>query len=196
VPDLGVLTWPLVTERLELRPLQEQDARAVHGYRGRPDVTAYLPHPPLSEIEVAERIAGWRADPDWLALSVRRRRGGGVVGDVQLMLRRSAALAPEATGEWDGWLGYALHPGHQGSGLGTEAVGAVLDLAFGRLALRRVGAKVFAPATPSSRLLARLGLRHEGTEVAAVLGPDGTWLDDQSWAILRREWCVKRGGLA
>jgi hypothetical protein len=28
-----------------------------------------------------------------------------------------------------------------------------------------------------------------------VLGPDDTWLDDQSWAILHNEWRVSRGGM-
>ncbi len=76
-------------------------------------------------------------------------------------------MAPASTGEWEAQLGYALHPREQGKGLATEAVRAVVVLAFGRLRLRRIGARVFAPAVPSSRLLAKLGLRLEGRTTPA-----------------------------
>ena len=40
----------------------------------------------------------------------------------------------------------------------------------------------------SNRVLRRIGMRHESTVLAKSLGKDGTWLDDNTWALLREEW--------
>lgn len=119
-----------------------------------------------------------------------------MVGDIQLMLHLAPVLAPASSPGWDAALGNALHPQEQGRGLGTEAVRAVLGLALTELGLRRVHARVLTPAVASSRLLARVGLRHEGTERAALLGRDGQWLDDELWAVLAGEWPPGEGSKA
>src|SRR5699024_11695390 len=82
----------------------------------------------------------------------------------------------------------------QGRGLATEAVRGMVRLAMGPGRVRRLTTRVFAPAVASSRLLARLGFTHEGTERAAVLAPDGTWWDDQWWSLLREEWQERAPG--
>ncbi len=186
--DLMPIEWPLRSEHVELRPLTPADAVDVQAYRGLPEVTTHLPHPPLSLTETMQRLGAWDQEPDRLAIAVRRRGRPDVVGDVELMLRRSPALAPAVTREWEASLGYALHPCAQGEGLATEAVRAVLVLAFSVLGLRRVSARAFTGAAASSRLLARVGLHQEGIERAVVLGRDGHWLDDELWAVHAAQW--------
>lgn len=61
-----------------------------------------------------------------------------------------------------GELGYWLLPEHWGRGIATECVGAMLEHAFGALALHRVGADVDVDNHASRRLLERLGFRLEG----------------------------------
>lgn len=61
-----------------------------------------------------------------------------------------------------GELGYWLLPGHWGRGVATECVGAVLEHAFGKMGLHRVGADVEVDNHGSRRLLERLGFRLEG----------------------------------
>ena len=73
-------------------------------------------------------------------------------------------------------------------------VRGMVRLAMGPGRVRRLTTRVFAPAVASSRLLARLGFTHEGTERAAVLAPDGTWWDDQWWSLLREEWQERAPG--
>lgn len=179
---------PLLTDRLELRLIAVGDAPAVHAYRGRTDVAAHLPHPALSPEQVEDQVLAWSADPNRLSVAMRRRGQQQVIGDVQLMVHPVTALAPSTSTERDAALGYALHPGEQGHGLATEAVHAVVGHALATLGLRRVHARVFTAAAASSRLLARVGFRHEGTERAVVLGRDGHWLDDELWAVLAQEW--------
>ena len=50
--------------------------------------------------------------------------------------------------------------------------------------IRRIVAKVFADNQASIRVLRKNGFQLEGTERAAVLGRDGTWLDDCTLAHL------------
>jgi RimJ/RimL family protein N-acetyltransferase len=44
------------------------------------------------------------------------------------------------------------------------------------------------PRRTERLVLRRIGLRLESTSVATSLGKDGTWLDDNTWALLREEW--------
>src|SRR5699024_3028155 len=147
----------------------------------------------------------WRADPSALSIVAvltgaqvlpaadglpgDLRRGPGaaqpVIGDVRIRFRRAAAMAPATTTAGEAANGYAFHPQLQGRGLATESVGAVTDLLLGPVAAHRVPARVFAPATPSARLLARLGFTRDGIDRHAVLAPDGrTWWDDELWSRL------------
>lgn len=178
---------PVRTARTLLREVGPQDAEAVVDYRRLPEVAAYLAHQPLDQAGGAELVARWAQDPS--AVTVVVELEGRVVGDVQIFLRPAQAKAPAVTDEVEAWVGYAVHPDVQGRGLATEAVRAMVDLALREGGARRVTARVFAPAVASSRLLARLGFTHEGTERAAVLAHDGSgWWDDEAWSLLREEW--------
>ena len=50
--------YPVRTERLLLRPLVPGDADAMLAYRGRPDVSRYVPFEPMSRDDILERITG------------------------------------------------------------------------------------------------------------------------------------------
>lgn len=175
---------PRHTSRLVLRELSPDDAEAVHVYRSLPEVTRYLGHPPLDLDGARARVDRWLADP--AGLSVVLELDGEVVGDVRLWFRPASAMAPATTEEVDAGLGYALHPAHQGHGLASEAVEELVELVLDAGRVRRITARVFAPARPSSALLRRLGFHLDGIDRAAVLSPDGdTWWDDECWSLLR-----------
>ena len=59
-------------------------------------------------------------------------------------------------------LGYSVDAGEQGVGIGTEAVGAVVDFAFAMLRLHRIMANYQPSNERSARLLRRLGFVPEG----------------------------------
>ena len=63
----------------------------------------------------------------------------------------------------------------------------MLDIAFARLDLHRVIARVDARNVASARVLARLGMRHEAHLVENELFK-GEWADEDDFALLRREW--------
>ena len=51
-------SYPVRTGRLLLRPLTAGDADALLAYRGRADVSRYVPFEPMSRDDILERIAG------------------------------------------------------------------------------------------------------------------------------------------
>jgi [ribosomal protein S5]-alanine N-acetyltransferase len=103
--------------------------------------------------------------------------GGHVlVGGITLgLVRRGVAQA--AT------LGYWLGEAHAGRGHMGQAVQAVLDLAFGELALHRVEAACLPSNLRSARLLERAGFRSEGL-ARRYLKIAGQWSDHLLFAIL------------
>jgi RimJ/RimL family protein N-acetyltransferase len=193
-PDLSSLVWPRHTERLDLRPLTLDDVDAVLSFRSLPEVVAHLSHDVLDRSQVAARIAQRvarglpGADAPLLALAVEERRTRRVVGDLMLRLEPSHSIAAQGTDEWEGTIGYALHPEVHGRGLAAEAAAELLVIGFRELGLRRITADAYADNVASNRVLRRIGMRHEATTVAKSLGKDGTWLDDNTWALLRQEW--------
>ena len=56
--------------------------------------------------------------------------------------------------------GYRLSPAHRARGLATEAARAVIDDAFGRLALPELHAYAEPGNAPSHRVIARLGMTY------------------------------------
>ena len=195
-PDLSRLVWPRLTDRLALRPLTLDDVDAVHAYRSLPEVVVHLSHDVLSREQVLTRIAQRvergraGADEPLLGLAVEERSTGRVVGDVMLRLERCHSVASTPAREWEGTIGYALHPDAQGRGLAAEAAAELLVIGFRDLGLRRITADAYADNIASNRVLRRIGMRHEATTRAESLGKDGTWLDDNTWALLREEWPV------
>ncbi len=181
----GAVDWPVRTARLELRPGTPDDAAAVFAYSRWPEVVDYAG--PLIR------------DPDnfrarWIERMLPHRivvlRDDAIIGDIMLRIEDAWAqpeVADEAAGT-QAELGYVFDPRHHGHGYATEAVRAVLDLAFGPLGLRRVVASCFAANEPSWRLMERLGMRREGTHLRDSMHRDRGWLDGYAYALLADEW--------
>ena len=81
-------------------------------------------------------------------------RDGVLVGDVAVGLSDDGLTAT---------IGYTVAPAHQGGGLATEAVGAVVDRLFHELAVHRGWASIDPRNDASSAVVEQLGFVHEGT---------------------------------
>ena len=112
-------------------------------------------------------------------------RRGRIVGVANLSRIGRGALL----GAFAGWYGMA---GGTGRGWMAEAVGRLLDLAFGELRLHRVEANVQPGNDPSRRLAARVGFRLEGFS-PKYLRIGGAWRDHERWAMLAEEWTIGGG---
>ncbi len=179
-------SYPVETERLLLRPLEQSDHDAMLDYRSRPDVCAYIPPEPATPESIKELLADpertrsvLEAAGQHLSLAVVRRDTGELVGDTILFWHS----AEHRSGE----IGYVLHPDHQGHGYATEAARAMLGLAFDGLGLRRVIARIDERNPASARVLQRLGLRQEAVLVENEWFK-GAWSTEIDFAMLDREW--------
>jgi RimJ/RimL family protein N-acetyltransferase len=112
-----------------------------------------------------------------------RARRGLVIGDVVLIW----SSREHATGE----IGYVFHPDHSGQGFATEAVRALLDIAFGTYRFHRVTARIDARNLASLRLAERVGMRQEAHLVENEWFK-GSWSDVIDFAMLQREWLSNR----
>jgi RimJ/RimL family protein N-acetyltransferase len=173
------------TERLRLRPLQAEDLRAFVAYRSHPDVARYQSWEPTYAMNDAEALLAAQADvvfgtPGvWVQVAALDRASGELVGDCAV---RVLADQP-ATAE----VGVTLAPDRQGSGLATEALGAIVSTLFEVHHMHRVFGEVDDRNTAVQNLFGRLGFRCEARQVEADWFK-GEWTTVRVYAMLEREW--------
>jgi len=179
----GALERPtLVTERLVLRPFQAADAPRVRELAGAREVaenTLTIPHPypeGVAEAWIAGHESAFRLGE--IAVFAITLPDDTLVGAVGLKLEEDTGIAE---------LGYWVGVPYWGNGYATEASNALLDFGFDSLALNRVWARAFARNPASSRVLEKVGMRHEGTLRHSILKNDEL-LDAEMFGILREEW--------
>lgn len=184
-PLHDLAAWPVRTPRLSLRPATPDDAEATWQFRRLPEVSQWLTRQAGPLEDYRTRFVA----PERLADTAVIELDGHVVGDLMLDVQDAwgqAEVADRARGT-QAELGWVLHPDHAGHGYATEAVRALLDVAFDELGLRRVTAACFAANDASWRLMERVGMRREAHTVRDSLHRSGEWLDGMVYALLAEE---------
>jgi aminoglycoside 6'-N-acetyltransferase len=113
----------------------------------------------------------------WLQLAAVDRETGTLCGDCAVRVEEPATAE----------VGVTFSPAHQGTGLATEALKAVITELFTEHGLHRVYAQADDRNVAVHRLLERLGLRCEARLVEADWFK-GEWTTLRVYALLRREW--------
>ncbi|HWA63395.1 MAG TPA: GNAT family protein [Caulobacteraceae bacterium] len=175
---------PLETPRLILRDVRETDFDDIHAYATDPEVVRYMFWGPNTPEVTRKVLDGWLKDQRrWprkvVNMAAEHRADGRMIGAVRF------AVIDAKTGTCD--FGYSFHRAYWNQGLATEAAGAVVDLAFGRLGLRRVFATCDARNTGSWRVMEKLGMRREACFRQDTRAQDG-WRDTYLYALLADEW--------
>ena len=179
----------IATERLVLRPLQMEHVPAFAAYRAHPDVARYQSWDPTYAAADAERLVAAQegvelGDPGpWLQVAAVDRASGELCGDCAV---RVATDQPQ-TAE----VGVTFAPATQGSGLATEALGAIVTRLFEQHGIHRVYAEADDRNVAVHRLFERLGFRCEARLVDADWFK-GEWTTLRVYATLRREWSPQR----
>ena len=175
----------IVTERLVLRLLQPEDVPAFAAYRGDSDVARYQSwDTSYTTADGARLVASQQGvdfgDPGpWVQVAAVDCATGALCGDCAV---RVANDQP-----WTAEVGVTFAPAKQGTGLATEALGAVVTRLFEQHDIHRVYAQADDRNVAVHRLLERLGFRCE----ARLLEADwfkGEWTTLRTYAILHREW--------
>jgi RimJ/RimL family protein N-acetyltransferase len=183
-------TYPVMTDRLLLRPFTLDDLDPVLEWERREDVHRYLYTEPRSRDEVAEALArriemsAIDADSQAIRLAVVLRDGGALIGDVSI----------QRTSEehHQGEIGFLFHPDHHGRGYATEAAEVMLHLGFEGARLHRIIGRCDGRNSASARVMERLGMRREATFIENEL-IKGEWTDELVYAMLAGEWFARAG---
>lgn len=151
--------FPHRTDRLVLRFHEQTDAADLLRVFGREDVARFLLEEPWTAEQTVQRLERrltrrtLDADPHALALVVEDVEGR-FVGALALWLTDVEHRLAE--------IGWVIDPEQGRRGYATEAISALLRLAFTRLDVRRVTADMDARNHASAALARRLGFRLEG----------------------------------
>ncbi|MGP5304256.1 GNAT family N-acetyltransferase [Brachybacterium alimentarium] len=169
------LDFPLLGERVLLRPFAPGDAPAAHGIYGDPEVMRYVGAGEAATPDTTEQmIADYRRhqrEHGFAFWAVIERSTGRLIGDAGLEVTRFGTE-----------LGYTLARDAWGRGLATEAAALCVEAAFGPLGLSRLVALADVENPASSRVLEKLGFRPDAApdEIATDIGsPDAA---AHSWA--------------
>jgi len=146
------------TERLILRPFQEEDASPLvrlAGAREVAEMTLHIPHP-YTQNDAEEYIARNKKKaagdtiPPWaITLKTNRDLVGAVGLEIDATHRRAE-------------LGYWIGVPHWGKGYASEAALAVIVHGFEKLPVHKIFAFHFSHNPASGKVLKKIGMKHEG----------------------------------
>jgi RimJ/RimL family protein N-acetyltransferase len=182
------MTDEIITERLVLRELRPGDAEAMFAYRSDPEVARYQGWPRESVDDVRAFIADLTAQEPyapgtWRQFAIVLRSTGEQIGDCGVHVPHDE---PEQV-----MFGITLATAFQRRGYASEALRALLHLAFGTLGKHRVYASIDPRNAASLALFARAGFRKEAHFIESLFLM-GEWVDDVVVAMLAREWRATR----
>ncbi|MEW2143260.1 GNAT family protein [Micromonospora vinacea] len=173
------------TERLELRPVRDDDVDRILEYRNLPQVTRWLLR---TQVDPAPFRAAWRrAAENPYDHSMAATLDGVVIGTVSLDVVDGMGQ-PGMPPRTEAQLGYIFDPAYGGRGYATEAVSAVVAHAIDRLGVRRITAGCFADNLASVRILEKVGMRREQHGVGDSWHAELGWVDGYTYALLAETW--------
>ena len=177
-------TVHLETERLILRSFREEDGEAMfRNWAGDPEVTKYLTWRPHESADVSRSIAAlWEREsrkPEVYQWAIVPRSLGEPIGSLSVVRMDEAVDSME--------LGYCIGRPWWGMGFTAEAVGAVIDYLFREVGANRIAACHDVNNPRSGCVMAKAGMKREGTLRAAHRNNQGI-VDVTYYSILAEEW--------
>jgi ribosomal-protein-alanine N-acetyltransferase len=173
----------LETERMILRPFKLTDAKDVQtlaGHRDIAETTYNVPHP--YEDGTAETWISTHEDKynkeEAVTLAMTLKEDGRLVGCISLF---------EVIKGHKGELGYWVGVPYWGKGYCTEAARAIMEYGFTELDLNRIHACYFTKNAASGRVMEKLGMSYEGTQIQHTL-KWGKFEDLALMGILKKDW--------
>jgi RimJ/RimL family protein N-acetyltransferase len=171
--------------RTFLRRLSHEDDAALFEIFSHPEVTRYWSAPPFTEMAQAEKriedSLRHYADDTAYPLAVVRIEDGRMIGNCTLWnIHRQNRRAE---------VGYALARPYWGHGYMHEAMGAMIDYAFGEMQLNRLEADIDPRNGASAKTLERLGFQKEGLlRERWIVGDEVS--DSALYGLLVSEWRI------
>lgn len=177
--ELRSLTEDLVleTRRLRLRRFVADDLETALAHELDPRIMEYirdLDSPEVTRTKVQELMTPWDAEAGrWLGLVMAL--DGAMVGLIAL---RVVSYEQECVE-----IGFRIHPDQRRQGLTEEACRRLITFLFDQVGVHKVVGFCVADNQGSQALMAKLGMRHEGTlREYSRLG--GRWRDEMAFGML------------
>jgi [ribosomal protein S5]-alanine N-acetyltransferase len=173
----------LVTQRLLLRPIQKDDVDDIVEGINNLKVSKWLlkvPYP-FKKKDAQEWIARKKKKNNDLRFMLELKSEKKVIGAIGLH-QINEVQGTASTFYW-------LSEKYWRSGYGSEALGAVLDVAFNKLNLRKVEAAVFVGNPASGKLLEKFGGQIEGLKRKSCISKaTGKIMDEHIYGILKEDY--------
>jgi ribosomal-protein-alanine N-acetyltransferase len=180
---------PIELARVRLSPFDDRHVDGIFALYSDLQATRYLARPRLAErSQAAEMLAKAKAgyaDGTILRLAIERNADAAFLGECLLFNFNRDSRRAE--------IGYSLLPAHWRQGYIREALPAVIDHAFGPLALNRLEADIDPANIASARVLERMGFTPEGRLRERWIVRGEPW-DSVLYGLLGREWRRGRAG--
>lgn len=178
-------TQRLETMRLILRKFSVGDADAMYrNWASDGEVARYLTWPAHSGVEVSkmvleEWVSAYSGENYYQWAIVLKENGDEPIGSISAVhIREDISMVH---------IGYCIGREWWRRGIATEALGAVLDFFFGQVGANRVEA-AHDPRNPNSgRVMAKCGMKYEGTMRGASRNNQGI-CDVCCYGLLKSEW--------
>lgn len=178
------MTYPLLTARLEIAPLDGRDAETFVRYRQDEDIARWQGWDPsfgisdAAELIAAQPVTDLPVDGGWLQLAIRDRHTATLLGDAAIHCLDELADTYE--------IGITLASASQHRGIASEAVKRILDHLFTAGNAHRVTANCDARNIAVARLLVGAGMRQESRQIDLEFFK-GEWITLNGYAILKSE---------
>ena len=182
----------IVTPRLHLVPVREENAQALWQVLQQPDLRDFQDLPDLDATafrrNIAQRPKELRPAAigrfEWMIYWTEiRANGSPPVGWVSLRISERATDTAE--------IGYSVVREHRGRGVATEAVAGLVVEGFERAALRRVRAYCVPENAPSRAVLERNGFLEDGVSKHGAT-VQGQAVDVVAYVLPRERWESRR----
>jgi RimJ/RimL family protein N-acetyltransferase len=171
----------ITTERLILRPFGLSDASDVQrlaGDRVIADTTQAIPHPyrdGMAEEWIATHSEKFQQGVSCI-FAIVRKTDQVLIGSISFIAIEQEHSRAE--------LGYWVGKPYWGKGYATEAADALVQYGFNELGLNRIFAEHLSRNPASGRVLAKIGMQHEGT-LRKHVTKWGVFEDVEIWGLVR-----------
>lgn len=182
--NLNLKQFPILeTERLQLRCLIDNDAKALFRLRSDEKVMRFMDRPPFTSEDQAIEV-------------IRKDHAGFDAGD-NINWAISFKTAPEMIGYVGFWrlfkehyraeVGYALSPDFWGTGIMNEALVKIIEFAFKSCQFHSIEGNVSPSNLASIHLLEKVGFRREA-HFRENFFFNGKFLDSYIYSLLERDF--------
>lgn len=177
----------LETQRLVLRPIQQEDKNEIFKYRSDAETNKYQGWIPktIEDVEnFISKIATSFNEPEtWFQLVVIEKESQKIIGDVGIHFLGDENKQVE--------IGCTLDKNIQGKGYASEALEFIINSLFTNFEKHRFKTSIDPNNTNSIRLVERLGFRKEAHFVKSLF-LNGEWVDDVVYALTEQDWKEKK----